>query len=171
MVAKKAFSNIKKSVRVKDVMTKNIISHEKDETVYEAAKTMSEKNISTIVTNPDKGMIGIVTERDLLKRVLMKGKDPKKIKISQIMTKTPKTIRQEASILLASNVMKKENVRKLIVVDENDKTVGIISQTDIIKSMNEIHEQYKSMMCNPTYLILTLGFIIVLFLVNLYFFR
>ena len=67
-------------------------------------------------------------------------------------------------MLMASNYMKRTNVRKLVVVDDSGKLVGMLSQTDIIQSMNEIYESYKSLLWNPWYPLWIVFVILILYL-------
>jgi predicted transcriptional regulator len=81
--------DIKKNVKVKDIMSKKSFSLEKNEKVVKAIKLMTDESISAIVILDNKKPIGIVTERDLIKKVLLQ-KDAKKLKISEVMRKDPK---------------------------------------------------------------------------------
>lgn len=165
------FSNIKRNLKVKDIMSKNVIFLSKDKSVFDAIKLMAEKSISTIIVEEKNKLLGIITERDLVKKILYKNKDPKKIKIEQIMTKEPKHIYPDAPILVAGNTMKEFKVRKLVVLNENDEVIGIISQTDIINSLNKIYQEYSSVFMNHLmYFILAL-FILILVILSIFFFK
>jgi CBS domain-containing protein len=166
-----AAKNIKKNILVKDIMTKNVIGLEKHETVYEAVKTMGERSISTIVSSHEGRLIGIFTERDVINRIILKQRDPKKTKIEEVMTKEPKTISPDEPILKASSLMDRYKVRKLVVVNEKKEAIGIISQTDIIKSMQKIDHNYRTLLWNPMLSLVILGVIVVLFILNQIFFR
>ena len=82
--------NIKKNVMVKDVMSTKVYSLEKTSPVQKAIDMMGNESISAIVISDDKKPIGIVTERDLIKKVMLPKKDPKKMKIGSIMSENPK---------------------------------------------------------------------------------
>jgi CBS domain-containing protein len=164
-------SVIQKSVLVKDIMSRDVISLDKNDTVFKAIEIMGNKSISTVVILDRKKPTGIVTERDLVKKILLKEKNPRKIKLSDIMTRSPKTINLDASIRKASNIMKTKKVRQLIVINEKGNTVGLISQTDIIKSMNRIYKNYKSLLWDPWVPFLFFVLISLLFLLNILLFR
>ncbi len=159
---KKRMSKIKSNVRVGDIMSKEIISLDKNKSVFDAVSVMAEKSISTIIIEEGKKTAGIVTERDLVKKVLLNQKNLKKIKLSEIMTQNPKEIHPASPILIAGNMMKNNKVRKLIVVDESGKVVGIISQTDIINSLNRIYENYTSMFGNPLLSFLVVAVVLIM---------
>lgn len=161
-----SFLNIKNNVRVKDVMSTTIFSLDKNEVVINAINLMGKKSLSSIVILDKQKPIGIVSESDLIKKILLINKDPKKTKIIDIMSKDPKKIGPMSSILYASNVMKKLKVRKLVVVDEDGDLLGILSQTDIIESMNKIYESYKTLLWNPSYPFWILIVVLVLYLIS-----
>jgi CBS domain-containing protein len=144
---------------------------DKSESVYKAIKVMADKSISTVVTSHKTTPVGILTERDLVKKLLLKGKDAKNIKIQDIMTKDPVKINQNSSVLKASNVMRNHNVRKLVVINHSGDLVGIISQTDIIKSMYRIEEAYSSLIWNPWFSIILVILVLLLFFLNYVLFR
>lgn len=161
-----AAKNIKKNILVKDIMTMNVIGLEKHETVYEAVKTMGEKSISTIVSSHEGKLIGIFTERDVINRIILKSRDPKKTLIEEVMTKNPKTISADEPILKASTLMDRYKVRKLVVVNRENEAIGIISQTDIIKSMQKIDKNYRMLLWNPMLSIMILAAIILIYIIN-----
>ena len=77
MKLKNTLKDIRKNVYVRNVMSKEVLRLDKEESVYEAIKVMANKSISTIVTSHGTTPIGILTERDLVKKMLLKNKDPK----------------------------------------------------------------------------------------------
>jgi CBS domain-containing protein len=79
--------------------------------------------------------IGIVTERDILRRVAAKDIDMDKSKIEDIMTKNPVTINHDASILEATRLMSENNFRRLLVV-KGGKLVGVVTAKDVIEVMS-----------------------------------
>ena len=167
----KNFSNIKNNITVKDIMSNPVIGVSKDDTIHKAAKIMNENSISTVIVSENNKLIGIVTERDIVKKVILSGKNPKKTKISDIMTPNPVTVFPNVSILMASNLMKRKKVRKLIVVDLEDKIAGIVSQTDIINSMNKIYGAYKSLLWDSRFYFILFLLVTLFFLLNYILFR
>ncbi|MEM2139022.1 MAG: CBS domain-containing protein [Candidatus Woesearchaeota archaeon] len=161
------FTNIKDNLKVKDVMSKKVIFLSKDKYVNEAIKVMAENSISTIVIEENNKLLGILTERDLVKKILYKEKDPKKIKIQDIMSKEPIYVYPDAPILVAANTMKEHKVRKLVVLNEKKEVIGIISQTDIINSLNKIYEEYSTIFMNPILYFILVIFIIIMVILSL----
>lgn len=115
---------------VKDIMIKNVKSINYDKTVYEACMKFTEENISSLVVVNHGVIVGIITERDIIKRVVINQKDPTITPIEEIMSKNIITIHASAKIEQASALMKKHNIKKLPVL-LNNEFVGIISITDL----------------------------------------
>jgi len=119
---------------VKNIMAKPVTTVDKDNSVFEAAKAMSEKDIGSIVVT-DKGKpVGITTERDILQRVVAKGLDASKVKMTDIMSKPLMTINGNMPIINAIRIMEKNKVRRLLVI-EKGKLVGIVTQRDLLRAL------------------------------------
>ena len=114
--------------QVKSYMKKEVITLDNDGTVTEAAKLMAaDKDYEGYVIILKKGQpSGIVTERDIINKVLAKGLDPTKTKISEIMSTPLITVDPDDDLLKASELMQKNNVRKLVVT-RNSIIYGIIT--------------------------------------------
>lgn len=122
--------------KVKDIMTKTVVTIEADKTVSEATALMTEKNVSNlIVMNDVVTPIGIVTERDFVRKVLAKNKPPT-IKISEIMSTPLRVIDPDAPIKEAARKMIRKGIRRLPVIHDN-KLVGIVTTTDIAKQLSK----------------------------------
>jgi len=162
-------SKIKSRVLVKDIMSTNVLTLTQEDNVYKAMQKMSKHRYSAIVIVKDKKPIGILTERDLLNRVFLQEKDPKKTKLKSVMTKDPVSVTPDTTVLKASNIMRNNRVRILLVID--DKIKGMISQTDIIRNMNIIYQEYKSLLWNPWFSLIILTLIVLLYLFNQWLFK
>ncbi len=117
---------------VKDVMTTNVVKIDGNMKVLEAAKLMKEKHVGCLIVTFGERPIGIVTERDLVSRVLAESFDPSKILVSDIMTTPLFTISPEENLEKAADLMVKYQVRRLPVTD-NNRLVGIITANDFAK--------------------------------------
>lgn len=102
--------------------------------VCDAAKIMSNKNIGSVLVEENDDVVGIMTERDVLSKLVAKGYDAKKVKIAEIMHKKIYSVDAKTSIEEASKKMSEKNIRRLIVTD-NDKIVGIVTTRSIAKSI------------------------------------
>ena len=119
---------------VRDIMTKNIVTIEGNKTALEAAKLMSEKGISSLFVMKDTEPIGIVTERDFIKKVCAKELPIGQVKIADIMSKILTTADPEMRIEVAVQRMINHRVRRLPIT-EAGKIVGIITVTDLAKHL------------------------------------
>jgi len=122
-------------LKVKDVMSEKVVTIEEDTTVSEAAKIMSENKIGCLIISKDKKVVGIVTERDLVRRVLAEKLDPEKTNVSQVMSKPVIVIKDTVTIEDAVAVMAKNGVRRLPVINEEYVLVGIVTATDLAKAL------------------------------------
>lgn len=105
----------------------------KSTSVRKAITLMTEKNYgSVIVTDKSGGVEGIVTERDLMKRLLHENKDPDKTKLSEIMTQDVRVAKGDDLVLDWLRIMSNERFRHLPIVDDNGKLVNMMSQGDFI---------------------------------------
>ena len=119
--------------KVEDVMTRSLIIYTKPERhVNRAIATMIHRKIGAILIYDGKEW-GIVTRKDIMKKVLALGRDPKAVRCSEIMSKPLVTISRNADLKEAIELMTKKDVRRLGVT-ENGKIVGLISNEDILRS-------------------------------------
>ena len=117
-------------MKAKDLMTKEILSVEKEVMVSEAVQIMDKDNIGALVImNAIKDPLGIFTERDLLRRVVAKGLDPKTTRIEKVMTKGLVCAQAEDDAKTLLEAMFDNNFRHLPVLDGR-KLVGILSLKD-----------------------------------------
>jgi len=118
------------SAMVKDVATRKLISVDENDSIYDAVVLMTAENIGAIVITSLKKAVGILTERDLMKKVILEGLDSKNTKVGEVMSSPLITIRSDASIGEATQLMQLRKIRRLLVEDE-DRIVGIITQRDL----------------------------------------
>ena len=121
--------------KVKDVMTKTVITVESNKTVTEAAALMAENDVSNLIVMEDNMPIGIVTERDFVRRVLAKKKPPKN-KISEVMSTPLRVIDPDATLKEAARRMVRKRIRRLPVIKDN-KLVGIITAADFARHLSK----------------------------------
>lgn len=126
------------SLRLEDVMVGEVVTVEVDDTVEEAVKIMNRQEIGClIVVNTVEKPVGIVTERDMLKRVLVKLRDPKRTKVSEIMSKPLILGTPHMDVEVAARLMFKKKIKKLPVV-ENGNLVGLVTLTDLARVQPEM---------------------------------
>jgi len=117
-------------VPVRDIMSKDIKVVRPDTTVKEIVATMNKFHIGSIIVVQGERPVGIITERDILLRLVEQCLAPETLTARQIMTSPVTTISENASIDEAAKLMAKKKIRKLPVMS-NDKLVGIVTFTDI----------------------------------------
>lgn len=105
-------------------------------TVYKALELMVEKNVSALLVQENEKLVGIFTERDYARKVILKGKASMDTKIREIMTEDVVTVAPNSSIDSCMRLMTSRYIRHLPVV-ENDILVGIISIGDVVKYVIE----------------------------------
>jgi CBS domain-containing protein len=103
-----------------------------DVTVFEALELMFEKNIGSLLVMEQNQFIGIFTERDYARKVILKGKSSKNIKIKEIMTENALTVCSDTTIEECMWLMTNKFIRHLPVIDDG-KLTGIISIGDVVK--------------------------------------
>lgn len=119
---------------VKDVMTKVVRVTEPDSSVREVVATMNRFNIGSIIVVQDNKPVGVISERDVLRRVVEPCLSPETIVARQIMTSPVITICESASVAEVVKIMAEKRVRKIPVM-KKDKLVGIITYTDILSKV------------------------------------
>lgn len=118
------------TLKVADVMTKEIITIDENATVKEAAIIMDKNQISCLITLRKGRAIGIITERDLLKRVIVEARNPEKTKVTKIMSTPLQTTTADTDLEEALRQMFKKKIKKLAVIN-NENILGLLSLTDI----------------------------------------
>jgi CBS domain-containing protein len=118
-------------VLVRDVMSKDVKVVRVDSSVKEVVATMNKFDIGSIVVMQGGRPVGIITERDILRRIVEPCLAPETLTARQVMSSPVLTINETASVDEAAKLMAKKNVKKLPVVDKQ-KLVGIVTLTDIV---------------------------------------
>jgi CBS domain-containing protein len=131
------------SLKVEDVMTMDVITMDEKSSVKEAAETMSQNEISCVIAARKGKAIGILTESDLLKRVIVESKNAKKTKIGEIMSSPLEIVAPGTSLEEALQLMFEKKIKKLPVVEKNH-LLGLVSLTDIARCQPAIIKILKS---------------------------
>jgi len=133
---------LKRHKFVKDVVKyKHLISLSPSDTLDKAIKILVENGIRAVVILENERAIGILTQKDLTKLISL-GIELETSLIKDYMKKPVVTCKLDTPLIEASNIMSKLNIRRLIVVDEHDKPIGVITQGDIIRNLEEKYEDY-----------------------------
>jgi len=124
---------------VAKVMSKSVMAVELNTNARDCAKAMAKRGVSCAVITQRGSAIGIVTERDLVSKVLAEMIDPNDVLVRDIMSTPLITISPNAPLTAASELMVQYRVRRLVVVDREGNLVGIVTTGDIARSLAEKH--------------------------------
>ena len=128
-------------IPVRDIMTRPVITADADLDILSAAKIMGSANVGSLIVVSESKATGILTERDLVKKVIAKGVDPRSVLVGDVMSAPVVSIEPEASLHDAASLMLRSRVKRLPVIS-NGKLLGIITDTDLVSGssfgMNEI---------------------------------
>jgi CBS domain-containing protein len=122
---------------VRDIMTKDLLTISEKDTALKAAQLMSEKGVSSLIVLSDDQPIGIITERDFIKKVFIKELKLSNVKVGDMMSKIRTSASPDTSIDVAVQRMVNNRIRRLPIID-NGKLVGIITVTDLAKHLRTI---------------------------------
>ena len=120
------------SLVVQNIMVSNVITTEKHALVIDAVKIMNQHGIGCLVAMENGSPVGIVTERDLLKRVLGESKNPKKIRVQEVMSSPLIVAKPDMDIEKVTRLMFDRKIKKLPIV-EDGKLVGLVTFTDLLR--------------------------------------
>ena len=124
---------------VSEIMSKEPLTIRPESTVARAAKLMSERGIGSLVVVKKDKPVGIVTERDMLVKVLAEGRDPKRTKVANVMSSRLVVISPSTDIAAAARTMAKMKIRRLPVVS-GSKLVGMLTEKDVLRVAPELIE-------------------------------
>lgn len=126
---------------VGEIMSEQLETINFSNTAQESAIKMLDRNVSSLVVLDDNGRaIGIITERDLVRRVCTREVPSNSVNVENVISSPVKTVSPEISIDEVADVMVSNKVRHIVIVDNNQKPVGIISATDIVAYVRENSE-------------------------------
>lgn len=106
--------------------------------VFDALRMMSDKDVGALVVFEGEKMVGILSERDYARKVVLLGKTSRETKVGDIMSKTVYTIHPDQTVEEAMEVMNNHHVRHLPII-ENERVIGMISLRDVVRAV--IHRQ------------------------------
>jgi CBS domain-containing protein len=128
-------------MKVKDIMSRPIIVEDEETLVRKIAEDMEDLGIGSVVVTKEGEPAGIITERDIALKVLLKNKRASEVKARDIMTSPLTTIEPEASVEEACKLAARKRIKRLPVV-ENDVLVGIVSIRDLLTRKPEYVREF-----------------------------
>ena len=129
---------------ISEIMTNDVIGISSSASVRAAAELMASKDISCLVATNNGAVVGVFTERDLLKRVIAVKLNPDHTCLQQVMSSPVVSISREQSVLSAMKMLENIGIRRLVVMD-GDILYGLVTQTDILKAIkNDLQEEEEN---------------------------
>ncbi len=132
---------VSSEITVRQIM-RTIVSVDLKAKAKEAARLMVDKDIGSLIANRDGLPFGIVTERDLMEKIVAGGADPAKVTVGDVMTAPLATVDASASLIDAARKMVEKNIKRLVVT-EHEKIIGIVSQTDLVQALTDFRKLAK----------------------------
>lgn len=117
---------------VREIMTQDVFILDITSTALEAAQAMKENNIGSLIVSKDGNPVGIITERDIVHKVMAKDVKPSTMLAEEIMSSPIITVRSSTDVIKASEMMVKSGIRRLAVTNADDKINGIVTDRDIL---------------------------------------
>lgn len=119
-------------------MTHKVVTISRKENLLHAAKKMAKNNISCLVVEENNKPIGIITERDYIRKVVLEEKEPHKHLVEEVMTLAVRSLPEDADVISAFALMKKYHIRRFPVINRNGKVTGIVTQRNLLTAMDHI---------------------------------
>lgn len=122
-------------MKAKDIMAKNPRTVTPQTTVREAAKLMKDEDVGAlpvVEAGGSRRLVGMVTDRDIAIRIVAEGKDGQ-ARVDEVMSGSPKTARENDDVERILEVMAREQVRRVPIVDDREELVGIVAQADVVR--------------------------------------
>ena len=128
---------------VKEIMTESVQTISVKSSVFEASQTMAKFGMGSLVATQNGLPVGMITERDIVTKVVSKDLNASQVLVEKIMSTPLIFVEPEMIIVEAATLMSAYNIRRLVVVGNDDKIVGIVTVTDIASWLAR-NEDYKN---------------------------
>lgn len=122
---------------VRDVMTANPECVSEKDSIRDVARIMKSQDTGVVPVVDGKKIIGLITDRDIVVRGLAEGKNLENVRVNELMTKSVRSVREDATVNEALELMSSSEIRRVAVLNGNDELVGILSLGDIASEGNQ----------------------------------
>ena len=133
---------------IKEVMNRGVQTIKKEATIQDAARKMNEFSIGCLIVASGSSVVGIITERDIMKKVVAEARDSSKTRVKDVMTEEVVMASPEMDIEEAAQLMMDRKIKKLPVVKDKE-LIGIVTATDICMASPKIIEQMGRILLLP----------------------
>jgi CBS domain-containing protein len=124
------------TMRVSEIMTRNVVAVPANATLVEAAELMSNHDIGFLPVTISNAVVGVVTDRDLIIRAIAKGMSPLSTPVRAVMSAEPVWCYEDNVLTDAADILGRNHLHRLIVVDENQRLSGLLSLDDLAAKMS-----------------------------------
>jgi CBS domain-containing protein len=122
---------------VREVMTSKLCSIDADKPVAHAAKMMRDEDVGIAPIVEGDRLVGVLTDRDIAVRVVAEGRDPEQVKVTEVASRDVVTLDPQQDLDEALRLMARHQVRRLPVVEEDGRLVGVVAQADVAQQADE----------------------------------
>ena len=129
---------------VEEVMTRNVVTIDCNNSVHDACKIFVDNKVGCLVVMDRDIIVGIITERDTIERVILQDLDPNITKVREIMSQNIKTIHALTPLEKAAQIMKDNKIKKLPVI-QNNEIIGIVTETDLTQTIELFSEKIEEL--------------------------
>ena len=133
VLIKQQVINIPENVLISEIMSKNVAVIDSEATIRKAALILRKRNIHGLVVVSGKSVLGMLTDKDIISKVVAENKSPREIKVKDIMAPKIITGKPSDSIDEATRVMFANDISRLPIVDDENSLVGIVSVRDMMR--------------------------------------
>ena len=133
-------------MKVAEVMTRGLDPIDPSATVQEAATQMAELDVGAVVIGSENGIAGILTDRDIILRVVVDGRNPAEVTVREVMSATVYSCAADDIVESVLTEMRERQIRRMPVFDENHRPVGIVTLSDVaraVESPEQIQETLR----------------------------
>jgi CBS domain-containing protein len=124
-------------VEVREVMTADVVSIPPELTLQDAASIMKTLDVAALPVSDGERLIGLITDRDITLRAIAEGRDPRTTDVGDVMTSEVVCCHDDDEVQRAAGLMQREHLRRLPVIDEGGRLVGIVSLGDVKREARE----------------------------------
>lgn len=127
-------------MKARDIMTKDPKTVTPDSQLVDAARVMKGEDVGVVPvvdSTTTKRLVGMITDRDIAIRCVAENKSPSTCRVSEIMSTNPKTGRADDGVDTIMDLMSREQIRRVPIVDERGTLVGIVSQADVVREVRD----------------------------------
>ncbi|ASJ12770.1 CBS domain-containing protein [Thermococcus thioreducens] len=136
-------------IAVGQVVKRKAVIVKPDDTVHRVARILSKNKVGSAVVVKGDEIVGIITDRDILDKVVAKGRDPKTVKVEEVMTKKPITIEDDYDISDAIDRMMEKGIRRLLVT-RLGRPIGFVTAADLLAALNTYSSEEETEMEEET---------------------